>query len=316
MKKIVATVFAVLLLNLSAVDVDKNLKEYKTVTGVSGTLNSVGSDTLNNMMALWTEAFKRHYPNVKTQVEGKGSSTAPPALIAGTSQLGPMSRAMKPTEIDAFEKRYNYKPTNIGVAIDALAVFVHKDNPIKGMSLKQVDSVFSSTYKRGGSTMVKWGELGLKGSWPTKPLSLYGRNSVSGTYGYFKKVALKKGSFKKTVKEQPGSSAVVNSISSDMSAVGYSGIGYKTAGVRALPLSLSGTNYKEPTMTNCLNKSYPLSRILWVYVNKKPGKKVDKLTHEFLKFILSKEGQEIVAKDGYFPLPAVICEKYKTLLEK
>jgi phosphate transport system substrate-binding protein len=268
------------------------------------------------MMALWTEAFKRHYPNVKTQVEGKGSSTAPPALIAGTSQVGPMSRAMKSAEVDAFEKKFNYKPLNIGVAIDALAVFVHKDNPIKGMSLKQVDSVFSSTYKQGGSEIAKWGALNLDGSWSVKPISLYGRNSVSGTYGFFKKVALKKGSFKKTVKEQPGSSAVVNSISNDMAAIGYSGIGYKTAGVRALPLSVSGMDFKEPTMGNCLNRSYPLSRVLWIYINKKPNQKLDKLTHEFLKFILSKEGQQIVAKDGYFPLPASACKKYLTVLAK
>jgi phosphate transport system substrate-binding protein len=306
MKKTVTTLLVLLLsTNLFA-----ELKEYKNVSGISGTLNSEGSDTLNNLMGLWSESFKRKYPNVTIQIVGKGSSTAPPALIEGKSHLGPMSREMKSKEEDAFEKKFGYKPTKIGVAIDALAVFVHKDNPIKGMSLKDVDGAFSSTYNRGGKDIKNWGQLGLSGIWSSKPLALYGRNSASGTYGYFQKVALNKGSYKSTVKEQPGSSAVVNSIANDMSGIGYSGIGYKTAGVKAIPLSVEGKDFKEPTAANCLNKSYPLARVLYIYVNKKPNQEVDKLTKEFLKFVLSKEGQEIVAKDGYYPLPARACESF------
>lgn len=300
MKKAIIAICVMLLAGTLAAET--KLQEYKVVSGISGTLNSIGSDTLNNMMTLWAESFKRKYPNVTIQIEGKGSSTAPPALIEGVSQLGPMSREMKSKEVDAFEKKFGYKPTKVGVAIDALAVFVHKDNPIAGMSLKDVDAAFSSTYSHGGKEAKVWGDLGLDGSWKDKAISLYGRNSASGTYGFFQKVALKKGSYKTTVKQQPGSAAVVNSVASDLSGIGYSGIGYKTSGVRALPLSATGTSYKEPTLANCLNKSYPLARVLYIYVNKKPGQGIDKLTKEFLTFALSVEGQKIVEKDGYFPL--------------
>jgi phosphate transport system substrate-binding protein len=285
------------------VTVDPALKSYETVSGVSGNLNSIGSDTLNNLMTFWAEGFKASYPNVNIQIEGKGSATAPPALIEGTAQLGPMSRAMKKEEIDAFEKKYGYKPTEIKVSIDALAVFVHKDNPIKGLTLQQVDAIFSSTRKKGGQDITKWEQVGLK-DWAGRAISVYGRNSASGTYGFFKEVALGKGDFKDTVKEQPGSSAVVQGISADQYGIGYSGIGYATSGVRALPLGESADKFFEANLENCLSSEYPLARFLYIYVNHKPGTEFDKLTAEFLKFVLSKAGQEIVVKDGYFPMPA------------
>jgi len=284
--------------------VDPKLSTYQSTSGVTGNLNSIGSDTLNNLMTYWAEGFKALYPNVNIQIEGKGSSTAPPALIAGTAQLGPMSRHMKPTEVDAFEKKFGYKPTEVKVAIDALAVYVHKDNPIQGLSLEQVDAIFSNTYKRGGKPLTTWGDLGLTGEWKNRPLSLYGRNSASGTYGYFKKVTLKGGDYKNTVKEQPGSSAVVQGVATDLGGIGYSGIGYKTSGVKALPLGNDSTAFFEPTVSNALSKKYPLSRFLYVYVNKKPGQHLDKLTQEFLKYVLSQQGQKVVVKDGYFPLPS------------
>lgn len=290
------------------VKVDASIPAYAKSSGVTGNLNSIGSDTLNNLMTLWAEGFKAIYPNVNIQIEGKGSSTAPPALIEGTAQLGPMSREMKAAEVDAFEKKFGYKPTPYKVAIDSLAVFVHKDNPIKGLTLQQVDGLFSSTLKRGGKAVEKWGELGLSGDWAGKPVSLYGRNSASGTYGYFKEHALDKGDYKTSVKEQPGSSAVVQGVASDLGGVGYSGIGYKTASVRAVPLAEKGDAFIEPTYENCLSGDYPLARFLLIYVNKKPGEPLDKLTEEFLKFVQSKEGQEVVIKDGYFPLPKAIVD--------
>ena len=170
------------------IEVDPNLSDYQKSSGVSGNLSSIGSDTLNNLMALWSEKFKEIYPNVNIQIEGKGSSTAPPALISATAQLGPMSRGMKNKELDAFEAKYGYKPTPVRVAVDALAVFVNKDNPVKGLSLKQIDAIFSKNRKRGMDNDIKtWGAAGLTGSWANRPISLYGRNSASGTYGYFKK---------------------------------------------------------------------------------------------------------------------------------
>lgn len=283
---------------------DPALPEYQRVGGVSGNLNSVGSDTLNNLMTLWAEGFQAVYPNVKIQIEGKGSSTAPPALIEGTAQLGPMSRAMKATEIDAFESRFGYKPTEIRVAIDALAVFVHKDNPVETLSLQQLDSIFSSTLKAGGAPILRWGDAGLTGAWANRPLSLYGRNSASGTYGFFKDVALRGGDFRASVKEQPGSSSVVQGISSDLGGIGYSGIGYLTSGVRAVPISRRGATAYAASAENALSGRYPLARFLYVYINKPPGQPLDTLTAEFIRFVQSRTGQEVVVKDGYFPLPA------------
>lgn len=310
-----AGVFTTTIATAEKVEVDPQIAAYAKTSGVTGNLNSIGSDTLNNLMALWAEGFKSAYPNVNIQVEGKGSATAPPALIEGTAQLGPMSREMKGDEIDRFEKKYGYKPTEVRVSVDSLAVFVHKDNPVPSLTMAQVDAIFSSTFKAGGKDITKWGELGLTGPWATRALSLYGRNSASGTYGFFKEHALQKGDFKATVKEQPGSSSVVQGVGSDLAGIGYSGIGYKTSEVRALPLA-AGTDGKavEPSYENCLSGDYPLARFLLIYVNKKPGQPIDKLTLEFLKFVLSKEGQQVVVKDGYFPVPKeVVDEELKKL---
>lgn len=291
--------------------VDAKLAEYKAVSGVSGNLSSVGSDTLANLMTFWAEEYKRQYPNVNIQIQAAGSSTAPPALTEGTSNLGPMSRKMKDNEMEAFEKRFGYKPTGIRVAIDALAVYVHKDNPIRNMTMDQVDAVFSATRKCGGSEDLKiWGQLGLAGSWAARPMQLYGRNSVSGTYGYFKEHALCKGDFKNNVNEQPGSASVVQSVSSSINGIGYSGIGYKTSGVKAVALAKkAGETPIEATTENALDDSYPLSRYLYVYVNKHPNKPVPPLEAEFIKMVLSKIGQQVVVKDGYIPLPAKVTEK-------
>jgi phosphate transport system substrate-binding protein len=303
------------MVSFSSAAIDKDLPVYKKVSGVSGNVSSVGSDTLANMMTFWAEEFKRTYPNVNVQIQAAGSSTAPPALTEATSNLGPMSRKMKSREIEAFEKRYGYKPTAVRVAIDALAVFVHKDNPLKGLRIDQVDAIFSNNRKCGAEKEVdRWGDLGLDGEWTGKDIQLYGRNSVSGTYGYFKKKALCKGDFKNNVNEQPGSASVVQSVSASLNGIGYSGIGYQTSGVRALPLSKKGEHYVEANMANAVSKKYPLSRFLYVYVNKHPNKPLAPMEAEFLKMVLSKSGQKIVEKDGYIPLPNSVVEKeYKKL---
>jgi len=292
------------------VQVDPNLREYEPVSGVSGSLKSVGSDTMNNLMTLWAEGFLRHYPNVKIEIEGKGSSTAPPALIAGTSQFGPMSRRMKDAEVADFEKKYGYKPTALPTSIDMLAIYVNKDNPIKGLTLPQADAVFSKTRKGGYPEDINsWGQLGLTGEWSNKPISLYGRNSASGTYGYLKKNALFGGDYKDEVKEQPGSSSVVQGIASDKYAIGYSGIGYKTADVRAVPLAREeGDELIEAVPEKAYTGEYPLARFLYLYVNHKPGTELDPLRREFTRYIFSRQGQRDVVKDGYFPVPAPIAK--------
>ena len=300
------------------VETAADVPAYERVSGISGNLSSTGSDTLANLITLWTEAFKRHCPNANIQVQAPGSSTAPTALTEGTSNLGPMSRLMKDKEIEAFETRRGYKPTAIRVAVDALAVYVHKDNPIRSMSLPEVDAVFSVSRRRGGAEDIRtWGDAGLTGPWAMRPMQLYGRNSVSGTYGYFKQKALCSGDFKNTVNEQPGSASVVQAVTSSLNGIGYSGIGYRTSGVRAVPLARSDdTAAFEATAANTLDRSYPLTRFLFIYANKRPDSPLPPLETEFLKFMLSREGQMIVRKDGYIPLsPRQVIDELQNLRE-
>jgi phosphate transport system substrate-binding protein len=293
-----------------AVKIDEKLPTYAPVEGVSGSIKSVGSDTCNELMALWAEGFKTLYPNVQIEIEGKGSTTAPPALVAGTATFGPMSRPMKYEEKDGFEKAFGYKPTELAVCIDMLGVYVHKDNPLKSLTLAQADAIFSSTRKGGLKDDIRtWGQLGLTGDWTNQPISLYGRNSASGTYGYFKEHALFKGDFKSSVKEQPGSSAVIQGIASDRWAIGYSGIGYKTADVRTVPLSKDGKAFIDATVEHAYDGTYPLSRFLYVYLNRKPNEALDPLRREFIRYVYSKQGQEQVVKAGFFPLLAPLSEK-------
>lgn len=295
--------------------VDPNLPNYTKTTGVSGNLTSIGSDSLNNLMTLWAEDFKKQYPNINIQIQGAGSSTAPPAMTESTANFGPMSRLMKDAEIQAFEKKKGYKPTAVPVGIDALAVFVHKDNPVKYLTMQQVDAIFSSTRKCGFPKAAnKWGDVGLTGAWASRDLQLYGRNSVSGTYGYFKEKALCKGDFKNNVNEQPGSASVVQSVSSSINGIGYSGLGYKTSGVRSVALESKDGEIYDASEKNALSGKYPLARHLYVYVNKAPNKPLPPLEAEFLKLVLSKQGQQVVAKDGYIPLPAKEAAKVRKML--
>ena len=284
---------------VQGVQVDKNLPKYERASGVSGSIKSVGSDTLNNLMTLWAEEFKKSYPNVNIEIEGKGSSTAPPALIEGTAQLGPMSRAMKGSETDAFVNKYGYEPTAVRTAVDALAVFVHKDNPIKSLTMDQVRQIFSVE----GEESMTWGDVGVTdAAFRDKPISLYGRNSASGTYGFFKEVALGGADYKAAVKEQPGSSSVVQGVASDKTAIGYSGIGYKTADVRAVPI-----DGVDASPDNAYSGDYPLSRFLYVYINVPPSEQPSPIVREFVRLILSQQGQQVVVKDGYFPVTAQIA---------
>lgn len=301
-----------------AVQVDPALPTYQKAAGVSGNFTSVGSDTLNNLMTLWAEEYKRLYPNVNIQIQGAGSSTAPPALTEGASNFGPMSRLMTTREVEGFEKKNGYKPYAVGVAIDALAVYVNKDNPIPGMSIQEVDAIMSVGRKCGfPSDIGKWGQVSMTGEWANRDIAMYGRNSVSGTYGFYKDVALCKGDLKRSVAEQPGSASVVQSVATQIGAMGYSGIGYKTSGVRAIPLSQKkGQPFVEPNAANSIDGRYPLARVLYVYVNKKPNTPLNPLEREFFKMVLSKQGQEVVIKDGFVPMPATMASKILADLSK
>ncbi len=309
--------FAVVPASAQIVEVDPRIPAYKKVRGISGSASSIGSDTMNNLMALWLEGFRKYYPNVNVQIEGKGSSTAPPSLIEGTAQFGPMSRAMKATEVDKFENAFGFPPTQLRTALDALAVFVNKDNPVEGLTLKQVDAIFSKNRRRGyPEDITRWGEAGWTGTDATAMISMYGRNSASGTYGFFKKNALAKGDYKDEVKEQPGSASVVQGIAEDRYGIGYSGIGYRTSDVRVVPLADDPTDgFKDASMENVLDGTYPLGRFLYIYINKTPGKPLDPMVREFCRYIFSKEGQEVIIKDGYMPVPFEVAEEELAKLE-
>ena len=290
--------------------VDSELPRYSKVAGITGGLTSVGSDTLAGMTTLWVEEFKQLYPSVNGQVQASGSSTAPPALTERTAQFGPMSRPMRNREVEAFEREHGYKPTELRVAIDAIGIFVHRDNPIKGLNFAQLDSIFSATLRCGATESIKtWADLGLEYKWAKRSMQLFGRNSVSGTYGYFKKNALCGGDFKSDVNEQPGSASVVQSVGSAINTIGYSGAGYRVSGVKLLPIAQTGDEYIYPSQENILSGEYPLSRYLYVYVNKHPLKPLSPIEREFIRFIYSRQGQTLVAKDGYIPISNDIARR-------
>jgi len=292
-----------------AQQVDPNLPKYEPASGVSGSLTSIGSDTLNNLMTLWAEGYRTFYPNVSIEIQGAGSGTAPPALIQGTAQFGPMSRPMRGTEIEEFEARFGYEPLPIRGAIDALGVFVHKDNPIECLSLEQIDAIFSSTRAGGADAPIDtWGEAGLTGEWANRPIALYGRNSASGTYGYFKDVALFGGDYRAEVREQPGSSTVIQGVASDIAGIGYSGVGYATADVRPVAIAgADGTCY-GPEGEAAASGDYPIARFLYIYVNKNPNEDLEPLRGEFIRFVYSQEGQEAVVRAGFFPVVKALAD--------
>ena len=267
-------------------------QRYEVAGGVVGTLSSVGSDTLATLMSLWGEQFKRFYPGVNVQIQTAGSGTAAPALTEGTATLGPMSRPMKPGEVAAFQQRYGYPPTRVPVAVDALSLFVHRDNPIRSIDLAALDAIFSSTRRCGASAAITtWGQLGLSGSWQDRKITLFGRNSASGTYGFFKATALCGGDFRDSVNEQLGSASIVHAVSLSLGALGYSGSGFRTANVKQVPLLNSAEQG--------IRQSYPLARDLYIYVNKPPDAPLRPVEREFLKFVLSSDGQGIAARAGY-----------------
>ncbi|ADU67301.1 phosphate ABC transporter substrate-binding protein PstS family protein [Desulfurispirillum indicum] len=294
-------------------DVDPKLPTYKETRGVSGNLSSIGSDTLNNLMTLWAEEFQGFYPNVNIQIQGAGTSTAPPALTEGTSNFGPMSRGMRDTEKAAFEQRHGYPPVLVPVAIDMVAVFVNKDNPIQGLSIPQIDAIFSSTRRCGlGNDINRWGQVGLTGAWANRDITLYSRNAVSGTYGFFRQHAMCDGDFKDSINEQPGSSSVVQGVTESLNGIGYSGIGYRTSGVRVVPLAREhGGKFAEATAENAASGDYPLARYLYLAVNKHPNRPLPPMEREFLKMVLSKQGQDVVNRDGFVPLPESVAGKIR-----
>lgn len=290
----------------TAVRAETELPRYVPATDLAGIITSVGSDTMVYLVSFWAVEFKKLYPRVQVRITQAGSATAPPALASGESNIGPMSRPMNDKEIAEFEKRHGHKPTEIRVALDTLAVYANQKNPIAGLTMAQVDAVFSDERRCGKKTDVqRWGQVGAVSEWTERYIDLYGRNLISGTYAFFREHALCKGSFRKTLQMKPTSVEVVSAVMTKPNAIGYSGIGYLRPGVRALPLAArAGEPFVEATPENARNGRYPLTRFLYLYVNKTPGTPLPALEREFLHFVLSGTGQSIVDNDGFIPLVA------------
>ncbi|MEM7396049.1 MAG: PstS family phosphate ABC transporter substrate-binding protein [Verrucomicrobiota bacterium] len=285
--------------------------------GLSGRVTSTASDTLTNLMVIWAEDFLRRYPeDVRFELVGRsGASTAPWALRTGRAELGPTSRPLNDSEIRQLEEKRGIRPTSIGVALDCLAVYVHSENPIASLSVPQLDGMFSRMRKSGfGDDLVTWGQVGLTGAWSERPIHLYGRNSASGTYEYFRKHALFGGRFKDTVKEHPGSASIVRGVSEDPGGIGYSGFGYRTEGVKLLSLARdAGQRAFRPSAEHGLSGEYPLTRMLYIHVVASSEKPLSPAAFEFLRYVLSRDGQAIVSRGGFIPLAS---EQVETALKR
>lgn len=299
------------------VQVDPKLSVYKPLPGVTGgTIKTVGSETMSNMMSFWTQEFKKFYAGVETEVDAKGSGNAFPALIFGQANIGMMSRPPNRSEIADFKKRYGYVPLVLPTSVDMLAIWVHKENPIERMTFEELDAIYSSTRKLGAQERAtSWRSFSGTGAFASKPIVCFGRNAVSGTYGFFKDKVLRKGDYGAWVNELGGSSSVTQSVGADMGAIGYSGIGFHNASVKAIKVSKTkDSKAYAPIPKHAYDGTYPLTRFLYIVLNRDPRASLDATTLEFLKFIYSQQGQKQVVKDGYIPLPADVAAKALSMI--
>jgi phosphate transport system substrate-binding protein len=278
---------------------------YTAERPVSGELKSVGSDSMEPLMILWGEDFKKFHPRVNTLFLCKGSATAPKALLEGSAIMGQMSREMNDQELAAFQAKYGYAPTRIPVAVDALVVYVNASNPIRQLRMEEIDAIFSTTRRGGGkSDILRWGDLGLGGDWKQRDIQAYGRDENSGTRAFFKEHALKKGDFKPSVKAYMDQFAVVEAPSVDGGGISYGPLQYANQMVKGVPVaSFNSDRFIEPTLENIQKGTYPLTRFLYIYVNKTPGKPLDPTVKEFMRFVLSREGQAGVSSFGAIAIP-------------
>ena len=259
---------------------------------LEGKLTTTGSDTLGAITSVWAEMLQERHPKVLVQVRAIGSAAAPTALVEGTADLGTMSRPMSVAEERNFERRYGYAPIAVPVARDAIAVFVHRDNPLSSIVVPTLDAVFSSTRRCGQPQPVRrWSDLGLSGDWGARGISLYGRSAASGTYSVFRQQVLCSGDFSPRVNRLVGSSAIVRAVADDRNAIGYASAGYLNANVKALTVIGPGG---QPQAS--------LDRDLYIYLNVSPGTTLSPLAAAFMDLILSPEGQQETTKAGYLPL--------------
>jgi phosphate transport system substrate-binding protein len=287
-------------------DLDPKVPPYRSVKDVTGQLSIAGSDTMKPLTESWAAGLQQRYPRLSIKVESKGSEAGMAALLEGKVQIVAMSRRMTQQEVIEFKREFGHEPTEVAVAVDALAVFVHKDNPIEGLSLMQLDAMFSKERRRGLLYPVStWGDvLVLEEGWAEAPINLYGRNGNSGTASFFKEHVLNGAALKNSMVAVAGSASVVLEIMSDRFGVGFSGIGYQTSGIRPVPLaSVEGGRHIHPSFQSAMDGSYPLRRNLYLYLNKPPKTDASSPLAEYVKFALSRQGQQIVLSHGYYPLP-------------
>ncbi|MFI4968846.1 MAG: PstS family phosphate ABC transporter substrate-binding protein [Lysobacterales bacterium] len=275
-------------------------------TGLSGSLTSVGSDTASALVTRWASAFQAQHPGARIQVQAPGSASAPIALIEGAADLGSMSRPMNAGEQSRFAARYGYPPTEVVVARDAIVVFVHPDNPLTRITLADLDAIYSATRRCGRARAIRrWSDLepAANAAIGATPLLATGRNASSGTHELFRESALCGGEYRPDVIAWPGNGAVVATVAANRGAIGYAGIGYVNGLVKPLALARSGTEVAiAPDLANVTQGRYPLSRALYVYVNRRPGRALAALPDAFLAYALSDAGQALVAREGFVPL--------------
>lgn len=312
-----ARVLAVLLTGLALV-AEAQLPSYEVQPGIAGDISSVGSDTLAGLMTRWSERFRELQPDVNIQVQAGGSATAPPALAEGVSTIGPMSRKMRRAEIEAFRERYGYAPLEVPLAIDAIAILVHRDNPLRAIALSQLDRIFSANALcAAGMPLMRWSEVlpeeapATLRSLPVQPV---GRNAASGTYGFFREQVLCGGDYQSRMYELPGSASVVQAVAMDRRAIGYASIGFRNASVRVLPVAGADGAAVAPTRKTIVDRRYPLARTLFAYVNRAPGRPLPQPERAFLDFVLSAPGQAEVPAQGYLSLPEDLVRATRKIL--
>ena len=285
---------------------------YKKTSDVYGTIKISGSTTMSNLVSLWCNGFSDIYHNTNCMVESFGSRKAPQDLVEGKFEIGTMSEPMSSKDIQDFKNTYGYEPLGIEVAIDMIAVLVNVENPITCITISELDGIYSNTYSCQGSTdITTWGDLIQGGEWKNIPIKVYGRTPASGTYDVFRKIALCNGNYKSSITQLASSKDIVDFVSKDVYSIGYSGLGYITSGVKAVNVGESKNNCYPPKSEYAITKQYPFTRNLYIYTREDPSKGMKKLTKEFLKYILSKDGQEAVLEAGFTVLPANVVKEEK-----
>jgi phosphate transport system substrate-binding protein len=287
---------------------DAALPEYRRAQNADGKLTSIGSSALTQMLNRWSDDFKRIHPALEFEVIGGGSGTAPPALVEGKADLAPMSRPMNDGERAAFRTKFGYEPTQITVGVDALAVLVNKNNPIKQISLRDLDALYSLSRKRGGGEIATWGQLGLKDAWAPQPIRVFGPNSAQGMYALFRADVLQGGEYRYDMRSEPVASAISQGVAADDFAIGFAS--HVFASARARPVAVSETpdgNAVLPTQATSASGEYPLARKLYIYINRKPGVALTPTLAEFIRYVCSKQGQGVAIELGHFPLSAKLA---------